>query len=341
MRRRRILIGAAAGLVLAALGLSLAWYLAAQALAGGVQRWVEERRAEGYVIRHEAPRIGGFPVALTLSLARPVVEAPGRLWRWEGPTVDGRAWLWDPLRIHVSVPGSHALRVQRDGRMRVFDLGADTAKGTVDLDSGGNLQQLDLRLARWRIVEQGGETFEIGDAKLQAESDAPAAEEPRLQFDLRMVQLTLPQEPRPALGRKLARIAIEGEIRGPLPSGPLKQAMARWRDAGGVLDIARLQLRWGPLDLAGDGTIALDQEMRPLAAAAVTLRGLGETLDRLVEAGFVPPREASLAQAVVVALARPPEGGGPPEVKVPITLQDGYLFLGPVRLVKLPPIDWE
>lgn len=341
MRRRRILIGIAAGLALAALSLALAWYLAAQALAQGVQRWTEERRKEGYLIGHDEPRIGGFPFALTLSLTRPVVEAPAGAWRWEGPTVEGQAWLWNPLSVRITVPGSHAIALRQNGRTRSFDFDTEQAAGTIDLRSGGTVERLNLHLARSRLVERGGETLEIGDVKLRAVSEPPEAAEPRVKFDLRLSQMVLPQTPRPALGRKLARAHIEGEFRGPLPSGPLKEAMARWRDAGGVLDIARLDLRWGPLGLAGDGTVALDGEMRPLAAATVTLRGLAETLDRLVAAGLVRQQDAGLAQVMVAALARPPEGGGPPEVTGPITVQDGYLFLGPVQLVKLPPIEWE
>jgi hypothetical protein len=339
--RRRIVIGIAVGLVLAAAGLSLAWYLSAKALAAGVARWTAERQAEGYVISHEPAHIGGFPVALTLRLERPVMEAPGGLWRWEGPTVEGYAWLWDPLRINVSVPGRHVTTTRQGDRVRTYDTDAEKAEGTVELDQGGNFKRLDLDLSRMLLSERGGDSLEIGRADLRARKASTDEEEPRIRFDLRLADLILPEKPRPALGRELARFDAEGEIQGPLPGGRLKEALTRWRDAGGVLELTRVDMRWGPLDLSGDGTLALDDQMRPLAASTVTLRGLDQTLDRLVDEKLVPPREGGLAKAMVGALARPPEGGGPPEVKVPLTLQDGFLFLGPVRLMKLPPIKWE
>lgn len=338
---RRIAIGIAAALFAAAIGIAVAWHLSARALAEGVARWAAERRAEGYAVSYETSGVGGFPFALTLRLDRPVVEAPGGLWRWEGPAVEGRAWLWSPLAMRVSAPGRHLLRTHRDGRDRIFDLDAREARGIVEIDRAGRFERGELHLAELLAAEEGGPQVAVGAADLRAHAAAPAVGLPVLAFALSAVEVSLPAEPRPALGRAVPLIEAEGEIRGPLPAGRAQAALTRWRDAGGVLDLARFRARWGPLDLDGDGTFALDEAMRPLGAATVALRGLSATLGRLVEAGVVPPREGGLAQALVAALARPPEGGGPPEVRVAVTLQDGYLFLGPVRLLALRPVILE
>ena len=52
-------------------------------------------------------------------------------------------------------------------------------------------------------------------------------------------------------------------------------------------------------------------------------------------------RDAVTAKLVLGALARTPEGGGPPTLNLAITVQDRTLFAGPVALARLPAIDWK
>jgi hypothetical protein len=120
-----------------------------------------------------------------------------------------------------------------------------------------------------------------------------------------------------------------------------REALAAWRDGGGVFQLRESEISWGPLWAAGDGTLALDQAMQPLAAGTVRIAGLSETLDALTAAGMLQPDPAKLAQIMFGALARPPVEGGRPEVKLPLSIQNGFVYMGPIKLARVQPIDWS
>lgn len=77
--------------------------------------------------------------------------------------------------------------------------------------------------------------------------------------------------------------------------------------------------------------------MRPLGAGTAKLQGLAPVLDRLVAKGQIRAPEASIAKIVLGLLAQPTANGSL-EVSVPLTAQDGKLFLGPVAVATLKPL---
>jgi hypothetical protein len=116
--------------------------------------------------------------------------------------------------------------------------------------------------------------------------------------------------------------------------------MQRWREASGVLQLTSVKLLWGPLTLAGEGTLALDAQGRVELAGTARLTGWSETVDALVASGSVKPNGGALAKAALGMLARPKEGGPKEkgEVSVAVAIQQGQLYLGGIRLGPAPPL---
>lgn len=344
MRRRLILPGLLAALLLAALGYGFYWHFAARALEAGIAHWAAERRAEGYHVAYAGPTIGGFPFRLEARFDDPVIEAPpsAGAWRWRGPTIQGEAAPWRPLRIAFSVPGRHALSWNATGR-RDLHVDAGAADGTVEIAPDGRLEAFDATLADITIDSAPDHPIAVAKATAIATLAAPpAADHDRgsVTFDVSIDGLVLPPGEDPPLGRRIQHIAANGVLMGRIPPGPPEQALRRWRDDGGTLELRTLAIDWGPFHLAGEGTFTFDQAMRPLAAMAATISGHGETLDALVAEGVVPPREGSIARLLLTAMSRTPEDGGPPRIDIPLTAQDGFLHVGPLKLIPLPAIGW-
>ncbi len=345
MRRRLILPGLLAVLLLAALGYGFYWHLAARALEEGVARWAAERRAEGYHVAYAGPTIGGFPFRLEARFDDPVIEAPpsGGTWRWRGPTIQGEAAPWRPLRIAFSVPGRHALSWDAAGRRRDLHVDADAANGTVEIAPDGRLEAFGATLTDLTIGAAPDRPIAVAKATATATFAAPlAADHDRgsVAFDVSIDGLVLPPSEDPPLGRGIQHITASGALMGRIPPGPPEQALRRWRDDGGTLELRGLAIDWGPFHLTGEGTFTLDQAMRPLAAMTATISGHGETLDALVAKGVVPPREGGIARLLLTAMSRTPEDGSPPRIDVPLTAQDGFLHVGPLKLIPLPAIGW-
>ena len=128
---------------------------------------------------------------------------------------------------------------------------------------------------------------------------------------------------------------------GEIPPGRPAEALSVWQNSGGTVEIPHFELGWASLVVRAGGTMALDSALQPVAALTGKISGYNETADALVSAKIVKPGAALVAKFALGAFSRTPPGGGRPEIEVPLSIQEGWLFVGPVKLLKLPEIRWH
>jgi hypothetical protein len=344
MRLRRLLTWIPLALLLVAVAaVCIGWVVAARLVGGAIDRWVAERRADGYRIDYAAPVVSGFPFHLRFALDRPTIEAPNHAWQWDGPALVGEASLWRPLTIRVQLPGHHAVRWGEGDAARLYAGQAASAQAGIRLSRNGDLDSLRVELRDVKASDDSGAEVSLQAIHLAGElpHEPIPADPPRtLDFGIEADGITLPPAEVQPLGRTIARLFVEGTLKGPLPPGDAKAAATVWRNAGGIIDLHRLQGNWGPLTLDGDGTLALDRDLQPEGAFGLKVSGFDATLDALAAAGLVESKRMGFARTMLGALAKRPTQGGEPAIKVPLTVQDGYCLIGPVKLLQLPKIVW-
>jgi hypothetical protein len=326
--------------VIVAAGLAAAWWFAQQSLERGIERWVAERRAEGYTIAWRQQRIGGFPFWIEARFEQPSVAQPSAAggWSWEGESLALMARPWSPNAVTIEGSGRQILGMA--GFSEPVRLTGDGFRAVLQLESG---------------LPRQGAVIVVAPA-LWTETERPDASARRLDLAIdKWPRGTADEKTESAAGRlKLGELAltpkladrlpfrepidlgVSASLFGSLPPGPPAQALAAWRDAGGIVEIGQLDLNWGPLAMSGNGTVALDEKMRPLGAGTAVIHGWEAALDRLVQTGHVQARQASIARVVLTALSKPSPAGT--EVTVPLTAQDGRLSVGPVPIMPLAPV---
>jgi len=328
----------AAGILIAGCaGFTIYWFSAAAEIRGGIDRWAEDRRAKGWTVELGEPSITGFPFRLDLFLQTPVLAGPGNQWRWEMPNARATARPWALTDIEMSFPGVHTLTTKK----QPFALMLSGADGELKIRSG-NPQLLLVRLAGVDWVEPGGVRAQIDTLSIRLEEGASVDRESAngttglgIAIDARKV--ILPDAWKPPLGTGLNRLSVDAVAIGPFePRGTLPAALARWRDAGGALEVRAFALDWESLSLRGDGTFALDENLQPQGAMAAEIDGVEKTSDALIAAGVIDARTAFAAKVANRALSF---GGGP--ARLPVSIQRQRLYLGPVPLFRLKPVRWE
>lgn len=312
------------------------WHWSSRLLATQIAAWTEQQRAAGYEISYRGPEIGGFPFALRAHFDQPDIASP-RGWRWSGPGIVGRAFLWSPWTIRIDLSGPH--RVTRAGLEAATELDAEQAIALVQIDGDGRVATATATTGALRIAHPEGpfsaenSAWRLGPLE-PASGDNPQAL--RIAGELQGVEL--PAERAGPLGPSLARLAIDAALLGEIPAGDQRRMLEQWRDAGGSLQLDHVELDWGPLGLDGRGTLGLDRKLRPLGAINARLRGLIETLDRFIAAGALEPGQAVPAKIALLTLSGPKDENGERVIALPITLREGRLFLGPVPLLRISPI---
>lgn len=337
-RKRQLLRWLLALLLLVATALTAFWFWAAGELESALARWRADQEARGYVIAYRPPEISGFPLKLAAALQRPSVAAPEG-WRWQGPALASEARLWSPLTVDFAAPGAHSLVVLAGEAPRRYDIEAAHADGEARFDRAGRLIAGRLDFGNLAIATPEDERVSV--ATLSAEIEEPRVESGRLPatpFALALSDLALPEQRRAILGNEVQRLELSAILNGALPAAPAREMLARWRDAGGTLEIRALELDYGTLKLRGEGTLTLDKQFRPLGAFTTRIGGLTATITRLSQAGAIERGVAIGLALALAALPSTPDSDGTPLVALPITCQDGWLFLGPARLFPLAPV---
>ncbi|MFQ5784589.1 MAG: DUF2125 domain-containing protein [Alphaproteobacteria bacterium] len=333
LRRRAPLV---VFLVLLAVSASYAtyWFTAARSVEDGIAAWIEARRKEGYTVERRDLEIGGFPFRLTAEVTGVAIgRANGSMrQRWQTERLVAAARPWDLDHIVVTLPPEQRYAERRDdGDERTVTVRTGRGSAAIRLRRGA-IARLDLFASDVAVVAPEGD---LAAARIAARG--ARTENGGLDVSFAIDDLKLPPRFDRGLGRDLAELKAEAKIAAPLPSGADAAALAAWSKAGGAIEVTALHLRWGDLALNGDGTLALDDQLRPLAAMSVTIRGYGSVLRMLADEGRMDANDASFATTMLNLMARH-NAAGAKVLRVPLTAQNGTLYLGPLALFRLSPV---
>lgn len=341
-RRRKLWIALTAAPVLLLLADTLYWRLAAQRLQSGFGAWVAASRQAGWTVNAGSPQIGGWPAAATLTvpgltLAGGETSIPGGL-TWRAADVTLGIALWRPTLLNVRATGEQALRA---GEMPPVTYTAQQMWAELPLRADAPPDTIVVHGAGVQAAAPGAR-FSVGTLTARLEMQPSAGQgEPALGFNLDADKIALPPDRRWPFGREIDSLRLGGAVNGPLPDGIGMAARAEaWRDGGGSLDLRQFALHWGPLQLSGTATLALDPQLQPMGAGTATVVGYAETLDALASGGVLSRSAAIAAKAVLSLLAQTADSGQSSEVEVPLTLQYRTLSMRQVPLLRLPELDW-
>ncbi|MGE0718550.1 MAG: DUF2125 domain-containing protein [Alphaproteobacteria bacterium] len=331
----------AVGFVVAAAGGVYAWWWhhVAAEIERGLPQVIGPLRAEGIAVDYARLQVAGFPLEFRLDFAQPAVArrgmAPDLTWRGDRLVAAARPWRLAEWALTVDRPSHVAAEMgaerwagtvaRADGTLRFGAAGGDVMMTARDV-VGSDADPLRISELRLRLAPDPGRT--------NATAIAVAAE-----------RMTLPARAGTALGRDVEALSAEGTLVERVPRGPVAASLEAWRAAGGIVDVHRLSLRWGPLQATGNATLALDRELQPLLAGTAVAKGYGEVVERLAATGVLGWREAMATRIVLAALAVPSGDGGGSELRLQFAVQDGQLTAGavggqPRRLVAVPRIRW-
>jgi len=309
------------------------WFFLADRWQVGIGRWTASVAAKGWTVSTGAVTRSGFPGAIRLDLAAPEAhDAAGN--SWAGPPSALSISPFAPLDPRFVASGTHQFAPAGWPPLAVA---ADTVIGHVEVAHGEPAALiLEARHAAAGAVVLDALHLDLHRLAAPGASDATA---PVLALVIGIDGLALPEGTAPVLDRTIASAHLALRLRGRIPPGAPKDALAAWRDAGGTLEIDSLDLDWPPITTAGSATLALDKDMQPELAGGFTVRGLPAAIDHAVEIKLMKPG-AAIAAKVVLGLAAKESPDGQPENKVAVTLQGRLLSLGPIKLLQAPEIQW-
>ncbi len=332
---RRVLLPAALFLALLLAGYTGYWFYIAHRLAAGVEPWAEARRAQGYSLRWDGMAVSGYPSEFRLTFSGAALGGTRPVpFEATAPLLVGEARPWNLQRWRISAPrGLHAAAPSDGGELAAAAIDGELALADAtaldltahDVAGGGNAAGLAIAEARLQLV--------LPPQRPASHRDAAAS------GALRLTRAKLPQAVAP-FGDTIETLALAGSLKGALPPGPLRQALAAWRDDGGTIELGEGVLRWGALDVRANGTLALDEAMQPEGSLTAAIEDQGAIIDAAVSAGFLRAGDAHFIKTFLGLMAKTGPDGKK-RLSLPVSLQDGRVYLGPAQVAVLPRFTWE
>jgi len=337
----RPLVGALAVVAGLALAWTIAWYYIASTVTMRLEGWAEARRAEGLTVTYGGLVVTGFPLAWDVRLAGPAVAGAGSAaWAWQGEALEARFTPMNYRDVALRLPGDHRIAAGGGTLSGTWLVRAASPEGRILLHPDGRLDRLEFDFADATLVRLPDErAFQVvrlrGSATLPRPSAEARAETFAVNIDLDSLS---PIEPPVAnFGPVVKTVRLDMVAKGRLPSGRFGEALRAWRDNGGTVEVNHLTVRWGPIDADINGTLALDAQDRPLGAFSARWRGYNETVDALLVSGHIGPWPAAGTKLALGALARQQSDSGR-QIELPITLQDGRVYIVGIPVMRLAPL---
>ena len=337
-------------LILAALlavggGYTAYWFLVAHRIEAGIADWALSQRAEKIDLSWQKMRVSGYPVAFRVDLGSAALRdgaiTPSP--ELHIPALSGTVRPWNFADWRLAAPGGFTADFSAAGGSTPAKLIAQTADGVVSIKPEGgwtlwlSLGATNVETGAPVLVGSAHTTLTVPPRPSPGPSHGHA--DPVMALAVEASQIKLPSAIAP-FGDTIDELDFAATEKGTIQSGKLADAVAAWRDAGGTIELDNLRLKWGALDATATGTIALDQELQPTGGFSGAIQGYDQILTALVETGQMRATDAGLARIALTFLAKTGVDGKP-EIKTAFTIQNGQMFLGPVKLGRAPRITWE
>lgn len=314
-------------LFVAAISYGGVWYTVALDSQRVIQRGLEEMQLDGFRVASSEFEIGGFPYRITLTSPNVSINTPGGGLGFEARDVT--------LTSHVWTPG-HWTMTGADGRFQL-------AKGDIQITDPSYIGSWRLDSEAWTgALSLDGATIERAPG-LDASASVSA-----LNFGLRKRLDTSGSADDALYGEEVlaATLRLKGlvpagaskpslpqaEIMASLSGGGLtdwsRDSIANWRDQGGIVEIEQLYVFWQGVDIRGNGSLALDERLKPLGSFGLTVSDPVKLIEAADAADWI---RGSAARNLLEEIEAS-------EGKLSLNMQNGELQAMGYRLRDLAPV---
>lgn len=322
------------------------WFYNANAIKTRVAEWAAARQALGDEASIRVLGASGFPTRVMVELENVAVafHRGEASWSLKAPRLELVSHVFSPRTFTIALPDTSEIALTRpSGRQSLVKAGG-SAELEVALNSLDGLRAATFTAANLSFTgnwngQPLATALGLADASVTASVEPPIATKsptaPSARLAATLHGLRWPQNLAFPLGPEIASFDLDAISTGPINAGPAYNALQQWREAGGMITVRRIGLRWGASALDGTGTFALDPRLQPIASLTARVEGFVPLVDVLDTAGMIRDSDATLAR-LVLGREMPPSG----PANLSLSVRDGVVYAGPLALVRVPPIDW-
>ena len=296
----------------------------------------------------------GYPYRIEAAFTQPAASAPDapEAWEWRSERASVALLPYNLRHAVLTLGREHLVRYREPLR---GGFSQNEIRATVGKAQASYVELKDMPFGRLAIdVNEldaqhfrgaSGASDRANLARLQLHTRPSVNDRDELipaayDFALRAEGVTLESDRRvPVLGNDMSYLLVQARLRDVPGTRHLSaiELLNAWRDTGGTLSISDLIVKWGPLDLTASGKLSLDAQNRPEGRLDARVTDFKNLVDAMAQEGIVKEDEARIALAGLVLVSQF-QGNRSGDVLVPVIMDKGRIYLGPLAIGNLTPL---
>lgn len=334
---KRLLIGTAVILALSA----IAWGGGAMVSDTAATRWLSDRQAEGWVANTSDVTVSGFPLQFVTELQDLELADPDTGLAWSVASLEFRQDIFRLDRIEARWPAEQTIASPFE-RLSVSDAGMDDLFVMAMLDvQPTNRFALDAVHANtgplmvtssegWQTQWEQGSLIVTRVADAQATYDVAALATSMAPPEAWRARL----DPAGVLPATIERAGVQTTVTFDAPWDMDAVEIARPQIS--TLEIEDVSMRWGDMLFRATGTLDVTPGGVPEGDLAVRAENWRAMVELASNAGVVPDRLRTTAEAMLQVLAG--LSGSEENIDATLSFSNGRMFIGPLPIGPAPSL---
>lgn len=319
-------------IVVAALGWSAYWFIGSTGVKTGFSAWFEQRRTEGWLAEFTDISVSGFPNRFDATLTDVALADPDTGVAWEAPFLQVFALSYKPNHVIAIWPNKQTLAYP-DQR-----IGLSSKDMKASLVTGASAS---LPLERLNLAVEDLQMASDADWQLSAQSlNLALLNQPDKENTYRLAMKSVGLAPpvafklggKPDLPNTLRTVEADVQVTFTAPLD--RHVIETARPQPVWIDLSRVQIAWGDLELEAAGKVDVDAKGNPNGDITIRATNWREIVQLARASGQVSDGLLDGIEQGLELLAG--LSGNPKTLDIPLSLGGGVVRIGPVPIVEAP-----
>lgn len=325
-------------IIVAFLAYSGWWWLGSTAHERGVELWLDDRRAAGWIADYDTLSVAGYPNRIDTTVTALDLADPRSGWAWSAPFLQVASLSYKPNHVIVTLPDAQRI----SSLQTTYNITSEIMRGSIVFVPNTDLTLDRLRLELKNIAvatDQGTATLSAGNFATNRMTEGSAPDFAH-EIGLDITDLSVPERILRMIdpGKRLPQVMETTHID---VVAAFDKPWDRLSIEGRKPQLTALRLRdvnavWGQMMLQAQGRAQVDRDGFLNGEITVRARNWRAMIDLLEDASVIP---RDMARTLKRGLGLMAGLGGGDDLQVPLTFSDGGTYLGPIPLGPAPRIE--
>lgn len=308
------------------------WAFGQGAYEKGLNAWIEDRRAEGWVADLGELNTAGFPNRFDTTLMDVHLADPDTGIAWTAPKMQFLSLAYKPHQVIAVLPDGHKFSTPFD----TFDITHDDARASLFLKPGTTLALDRARLVIDTLqVNSSADRLALAEGRFAAESVAATTDTYRVGAEILTLTPTEATkallDPGGLLPESVETLRLDADLAFDRPWD--RRAVEASRPQLTAIDLTDLSARWGNITFRAAGELTVNQG---IPEGAITVRAVEwrKLLAMAFSAGWLPQSAVGPLESGLELLS-----GRTDTLDAELQFSQGSIWLGPIPLGPAPDLS--